>query len=1235
MLIRDNGLSKVFPRGAVEGNSGTNPLVNIVFVHGLRGHPRRTWEYKQTTVNEVGNKKTDASKVPWLHRALISPPQPQPIDAELDKSPKLESSHNDGLASSHIFWPADELPEVVPQANIFTYGYNANVIEGVFCSNNRNSILHHGNDLMVKLERSLENDSSNDRLLSELQIDSQILDLVQDDFLRVLQNFDISIHSFQESRGLSGIKGFSGKVVDDISSKLGYTLETTETIDANHMEMVLIGSGDISAVLKGYVRDIEKRKDHMPPALIPAVPYDYVHKFRVFNYQDVLSRVPERHPDTCTWLTNNPSFVQWKDSVHHKFFWLHGYPGQGKSVLARYTLDMLREASCSPLDKQDKARPLVCYFFCSDDDQRTKCTTNLLASLIHQLLYEDPGLGRKLKEKYPKIEPGYLESMWQLWDSFSLVLSAVGTRPLYIVIDALDHLNRTEWGLFLRGIQREIQSERQSVKMFLTSRTEPELERTLLSWNILHVSLDDSLEKEGDCALFLREVVHEYALAHSFESRITETVLKEIMFRAKGSFLWASLAWANFQDGIGSWTKDLLYQKLDKLQQLPRKMESLYYRLLCAVDERQHEELLHVLQWIVAARRPLRIDELSVAIALAERPCSYEAIDVRFSLSEFLRRACPHLIRVDDHEYITLVHHSFKAFLLDVRHISLDKEKRHNKFHIDLDQVNIQLARDSYEYLSGKYPFLAYGSRFWVSHIGESDDLQFYQFFKRVLIRPQNYLALCCFTIYLSSFEGPPLFLAMRHGLYGLMKNLVDDGHDINALKDGKPLLHYYKTFEQTMLLLHLGADPNSRDSYKQTILLRRLRNSCQLLVEADSDAGSQAGSDLEDAESCNHLASPRNSCQPLVEADSDAGSQASSDSEDAESCNHLASLQEALSFTGLDFNASDQWGLTSLHAVVALDCLHAEKLLEKLMTRQDLKLNPQDELGRTPLTLAIHWGKENMTRVLLNIPEVNIEIAQIRGENPLINAARQGWTEIVISLLHRLDRIGRFSDSNGRNILHWAIIVGMIDAFELALKKSPDLSAVPDRQGMTPLHYASQENEYRATEMLLSYGTSPTDKASCGRTPLHLAAANGHTRIVKALVAHLPVPSAVNERDSMGWTALHHAVVSGNDVLVSYIVSLPSVDVTKVDRHGRPAVAFAASFAPLSILSILLGARARDLNSRPGEADISCVDAFGNSLLHLAARASNESTLDFLLRRIPHVGNQPNKWGRASISPD
>lgn len=38
------------------------------------------------------------------------------------------------------------------------------------------------------------------------------------------------------------------------------------------------------------------------------------------------------------------------------------------------------------------------------------------------------------------------------------------------------------------------------------------------------------------------------------------------------------------------------------------------------------------------------------------------------------------------------------------------------------------------------------------------------------------------------------------------------------------------------------------------------------------------------------------------------------------------------------------------------------------------------------------------MTRILLNNPIANIEVAQIQGENPLLNATRQGWTELADS---------------------------------------------------------------------------------------------------------------------------------------------------------------------------------------------------------------------------------------------
>lgn len=57
-----------------------------------------------------------------------------------------------------VFWIEDFLPKDIPNARILTYGYNANVIGGLFQANNQNSISQHGRDLKAKLERDTDNE---------------------------------------------------------------------------------------------------------------------------------------------------------------------------------------------------------------------------------------------------------------------------------------------------------------------------------------------------------------------------------------------------------------------------------------------------------------------------------------------------------------------------------------------------------------------------------------------------------------------------------------------------------------------------------------------------------------------------------------------------------------------------------------------------------------------------------------------------------------------------------------------------------------------------------------------------------------------------------------------------------------------------------------------------------------------------------------------------------------------
>ncbi|KAL6355476.1 hypothetical protein LRP88_11068 [Fusarium phalaenopsidis] len=104
------------------------------------------------------------------------------------------------------------------------------------------------------------------KIVQTLEVYSEVLDNIHEEFVNIVHESDLKIHSFQEGRGLSGVKGFSGKVVDDFSSKfdLPPTIQTVESIDADHSRMTKFSDKDdpgyraVLGVLRQFVRSSSK-----------------------------------------------------------------------------------------------------------------------------------------------------------------------------------------------------------------------------------------------------------------------------------------------------------------------------------------------------------------------------------------------------------------------------------------------------------------------------------------------------------------------------------------------------------------------------------------------------------------------------------------------------------------------------------------------------------------------------------------------------------------------------------------------------------------------------------------------------------------------------------------------------------------------------------------------------------------------------------------------------------------
>ncbi|PSN69445.1 ankyrin [Corynespora cassiicola Philippines] len=131
-------------------------VIDIVFVHGLQGHPKNTWTYdliasdrsEDGTLHPPPKTKRNKSPIPSLRKLLGSKKttsQPTVIDTEyIDQKGDVE------IEAHEIFWPRDFLAHDFPKARIMTYGYDTFITRG-FQAVDQSGILDHARKLLYSL----------------------------------------------------------------------------------------------------------------------------------------------------------------------------------------------------------------------------------------------------------------------------------------------------------------------------------------------------------------------------------------------------------------------------------------------------------------------------------------------------------------------------------------------------------------------------------------------------------------------------------------------------------------------------------------------------------------------------------------------------------------------------------------------------------------------------------------------------------------------------------------------------------------------------------------------------------------------------------------------------------------------------------------------------------------------------------------------------------------------------
>nr|QHX41565.1 transient receptor potential cation channel subfamily A member 1-like [Octopus vulgaris] len=297
------------------------------------------------------------------------------------------------------------------------------------------------------------------------------------------------------------------------------------------------------------------------------------------------------------------------------------------------------------------------------------------------------------------------------------------------------------------------------------------------------------------------------------------------------------------------------------------------------------------------------------------------------------------------------------------------------------------------------------------------------------------------------------------------------------------------------------------------------------------------------------------------------------------------------------------------LHLASAQGNLDMVSLMSELQEESFMKaLRQKDILEMTPLHRATLFNHGHIIEFLIS-KGADLEIGDIYQRTPLLLAASKGSHEAG-NLLCRAGANPLAKDVNSRNVLHLAIKGGAV-ASKMVCSESygnvhvtiKQLTNEKDAFGCTALHYASQEGRLAALNDLLRSGASINSKNNDRASPFHFAVRYGRYKSCCKLLDSIQGKNILNETDGKGMSAMHIAAENGHVKILDLLITRGAV-VSKDNRNNSPLHHAAANGYTKSI-TLLLNVHCYLMNA---------TNVDGETALHLSAKNGHTTAVCLLL---------------------
>ncbi|EXK24272.1 hypothetical protein FOMG_18991 [Fusarium oxysporum f. sp. melonis 26406] len=419
--------------------------------------------------------------------------------------------------------------------------------------------------------------------------------------------------------------------------------QDTALVDAsvNDGDVIFIDRDDIS--------------NYNPGQILPESP-EHIRKIRSWlqptSYDDVggeyRKHLNSHLPGTGAWFTSSDEYQEWLqgDGDGEGLLWVKGIPGSGKSVMAAKLIDELA--------RSNPGSPVLFFFFRQIIEANHKPQA-LLRDWMDQLLEYSPPLQKQLMTYVKANRPVDTISMEDLWEDLRAALAGLPGKA-FCVADALDEMDQGHgMDMFLKELASLGQWRPGTVKVLMTSRPVPIIERSLRMAPCFHLRLQESLV-DVDISTYV-----EYTLSRCespIQASDKQLIRDAVPGRANGLFLYAKLAMEAFLQPGADIDQVLLH--------LPVDLNALYNNLLEEHAQRSNvsaEIQCLILQAITHTARPLRLLELATMVQCVSPDGPNGSTQDLKATKELIRAACGPLLEILPDETVSVIHHSFTEFL--------------------------------------------------------------------------------------------------------------------------------------------------------------------------------------------------------------------------------------------------------------------------------------------------------------------------------------------------------------------------------------------------------------------------------------------------------------------------------------------------------------------------------------------------------------------------------------------